>query len=79
MSRDQRSLIESAEVLVDQFLDNNLGLRPFCDCGNTVVITPIQLAAFSRRTTLAAIKARLKCSKCGAIGMSSAQIVVMSA
>lgn len=70
---------DGAPVLVDQFLDNGLGLRPYCECGHTTVIPPEFLSQFARGTPIEAIKRRLKCQACGRTGIATAQVVAMSA
>jgi hypothetical protein len=66
-------------VLVDQFLDHGLGLRPYCACGRNSVLLPADLERFPRGTTLETIKARLVCKDCGALGATTAQIVSVAA
>jgi hypothetical protein len=66
-------------VLVDQFFDNGLGLRPYCACGRNSVLMPADLECFPRGTMIETIKARLVCKACGAIGVTTAQVVSVAA
>lgn len=71
--------VDGEPVLVDQFLNNNLGLRPYCACGHTSVIGPEQLSRVSAGTPIETIKRRLTCAACGKTGIDVAHVVPMAA
>jgi hypothetical protein len=79
MPKRDKSPDESGPVTLQQFHDQDLGLRPYCPCGHTTIIPPKALAQWPGTMLLEALKARLTCGRCGRTGIESAQVVSMAA